>query len=569
MINSASFVERQQLWYDLVTKKKELAREKLAKEQEEEEMRSLRPKPEISKMAQQMERATTNVVEFQREWAEQQKRKLEAKRTQIEAEEMENVTFSPAINPRSERLARRRSRPTHTNIETTLFEEALAEQRTPKVESTPTARTSQPSPPAARGEAVHERLYRMHETIQQSHEHARQQREVESAGGGTPSTNTGFLRIRTMPIEDDLLLRDMEARSIRDQRARAAEEMARRAHQPAINQNSERMAMEKRALDLELLKMYGPNAEFESIRERYVPEQPSFTPKINRSSRDMEKARFTSTEEHIEWLHMSRELAGPQEHVPTASELEDLAESTFKPKITTPPVELPEGDVVDRLYGWKQIRDARIAAIAAAKAEAEADPGYSFTPTVNRDPPPRPLSEGVAVGGLDRFLQRQAKARELRAEREQALAPRTPVGRGKVTKPREFSFSNKPGKIAALDQPVSRRWTRGRRGKAGRGSAGPSATNTPSVTATSSAVSSEAPTEQGSPQPTVPRLDVASPSSEGPLSPEVITDYSLILSMVAPSTTSATPDYQTRRVDRDAVVSGLRRRKEGDKPWRE
>ncbi|KAG9396647.1 hypothetical protein J8273_1664 [Carpediemonas membranifera] len=564
-MSQASFVDRQRMWWSVVLKKRDVKREEREKERKEAEMKELRDSPTITKLAKQLQRSGGDVVQFQREWAEQQKRHIEAKRTQAEAEEMVGATFTPKLNARSEKLARRRPRPAN-NIEVALIQQGTidAENRQRVQQEcmlkglTGTPQITRRARDLQREDDVCERLYRLDESKRRSHEEARIVKHAEAISMATPATNTsGYERSRALPIEDDILLRDAHRRNLINQKMTILEELNRKARKPMINKNSERIAREKRELEKELHALYGDKAQFERVRKKYVPEQPTFTPTINKVSKDMEKARFTSTEEHIEWLHMSRELAGPQEHVPTASELEDLAESTFKPKITTPPVPLPQGDVVDRLYSWKHAKEERLYEAQVNKVVEE--PSYSFTPAINREvPKPEPAQEIV---GIDSYVERQRKARAMRAAKEQDMGPNR-RWKPRVTRPKEFHFHTRPRvRITALERPSDG-------GKARRIRRSSRSQSELSMTDT-------ADTTEPDQSPGLGTLKVAPPSLDLPpppepvevMSPDVITDYSVILSRVEPTSEPATPDHAQMRADRDKTMTGIREAVR--RPWRD
>ncbi len=475
-------------------------------------------------------------------WADQQKKKKANLRAAAADEEMAGVTFSPELNERSKQLLERRNRrqkrqqkshPHADPVESALL--VMEEARADRVEElraqryleecTGTPVITEKAKKLPRTGDVAERLYSLHQTKLEIRDEIEANARMTARDLCTPTVTASPYnrpRSRDVPIEDDMLAREALRRRETERRIAELDFEREQARKPFINPKSVELARNR------------------PVRSPRKVEDPTtsltFTPVINARSKELDRGKGMSLDDRVEYLHKSREISQLDvEHVPTAREIEDEVEATFTPTITPAPGPATTSgvDVVERLMSWNTEREIR--RLEAQEMVMVDEPEYPHSPAIIGDAPTPDPTNWVA--GVDRFIERQQRARVEKARVAGSPGPNT-GWRPRVTVPKEFRFNQRPAEpIASLQKPTVRRGKRQGR-------------TTPSkATPTPTRLDSEVDPTPASPDQT-PTLPEA-------LSPTVLTDYSVILGSMAMGG-KVTPEYMERRREKETVVAGIR-----------
>ncbi|KAG9391432.1 hypothetical protein J8273_6192 [Carpediemonas membranifera] len=361
-----------------------------------------------------------------------------------EADEL--VTFTPKISERTRKLAEKRAKRDDTASPIAQRRrEAIKAHMLAEMPFSPTI--SEKAKRIVREKDAAESLYEL--SLKRQAERAMQQVErhvVPTPSPSRPHTADVYNRMRELPIEDDLLLREEQRRR---QRVRQLWRMAkeeRGRHKPTINPRS-----------AEIVRNMGQSTIDRLTKPKTVPrkeifEDPeaTFTPQINETSKQLDRVRVSGFKRMEAYQGQK-----PRPVMMTPKDLDESENLTFKPKLMTTLGERDD-NIIDRLNSWKTERQQTMDTLKQEQEAREAQE-CTFIPNVRS---PSLASSRLAppkkVGGIPEFLARQQKARQEKLEKERRLCP-ADSWRPRVTKTEEFHFGHRPKEIKSLKRPNERK----------------------------------------------------------------------------------------------------------------
>ncbi|KAL0211763.1 hypothetical protein RCL1_005389 [Eukaryota sp. TZLM3-RCL] len=425
----------------LIAKERQKKHEEAVRKREEDELSSSKCsfRPQINKMSKTIERPMP-LVDYFAQW-------LKDKDVRTKTVEPPPIKSSPQINERSVKLA---------------------EKWRTRDPSPPSPQEEYPFRPAInhvsatmqRDGSLPERMTQIAEERRAKLEEARYQKllEEEALLKQSLSPDISLInKVRGCPIEEDLYQRERLAQEKRLNQVsqQVAEEQL--YHTPRINERSRHIAVQRKLsgapsiIEKPISPPRGPNPE----------EDPdlTFQPRVNPTSQRLDACNKPKNKSvpRTEYLYSKKaEIERNREVLANSLKEREVAGCTFSPRITKKakektPQYKTESNLIERSYSWAKKREENIKHEKEKLLEEQLKE-CTFTPSRPSLDPPKTPSKGIKDHyGVDEFIQRQAKARQLRDEQDpDKLISTGQNWSGDVTKPKPFKFNHTKGRSSSI-----------------------------------------------------------------------------------------------------------------------